>query len=452
MNTMQQTCLVLVWGCLTLLPACALTVDRQQSQEKSDVNIFREATNSTEKHHVAVTLKRRTVTTVGRVVHESLRASLQKEKNGAVHKTAYFGELKIGTPGQAFSVVFDTGSGNLLVPAKDCSSSACTMHDQFNEGASSTKKDLYCDGADINAGDAGDEVTIKFGTGEISGRCMEDKICVGDVCSRGAFIAATEETTHPFASFDFDGVLGLALPSMAQGKKFSMMSRLVTDSVLKSPVFSVFLSDSDAEDSEIVFGEIRSNRMSSEIFWVPVSRSTGYWQVQIEDITLDNKKSGMCADCQVAVDTGTSELAGPSEVIEQLDEKLGVQADCSNFDQLPNLGFVVHGHVLNLEPVDYIDKAEGSCKVSLMRLDVPPPNGPLFVFGIPFLQKFYTVYDEDSKKVGFAVAKHKGQDPAHAQTILVAVNSTVTHKAKRTSFLNPNHRQHKKATLSQVSL
>ena len=37
------------------------------------------------------------------------------------------------------------------------------------------------------------------------------------------------------------------------------------------------------EDSEIVFGEVRANRMSSSIFWVPVSRSTGYWQVQIKN-------------------------------------------------------------------------------------------------------------------------------------------------------------------------
>jgi saccharopepsin len=381
------------------------------------------------------------------VVQESLKASLQRERNGVVHKTAYFGELKIGTPGQSFSVVFDTGSGNLLVPAKDCGSTACVMHDRFNEGDSSTRKNLYCDGSDINPGEGGDEVTIKFGTGEISGRCMEDLICVGDVCSRGAFIAATEETAHPFASFAFDGVLGLALSGMAQSPKFSMMSRLVGGSILRSPVFSVFLSDQDTEESEIVFGEVRSNRMSSDIFWVPVSRQTGYWQVQIEDITLDNHKQGICADCQVAVDTGTSELAGPSEVIEQLNEKLGVQEDCANFGQLPKLGFVVQGHILNLEPVDYIDKADGVCKVSLMRLDVPPPNGPLFVFGIPFLQKFYTVYDEEKKSVGFAVAKHKGQSQTHAQSILVAVNRTVTHKAKHNSLLNSRHRQLKKAAL-----
>jgi len=436
---MQQTCVFFFLACVTLLPAAALNTQQQ---------LYRGGTD--EKQHVSIALKKRTVTRMGRVVQESLKASLQKERNGAVHKTAYFGELKIGTPGQSFSVVFDTGSGNLLVPARDCGSTACVMHDRFNEGASSTKKDVYCDGSDISKDEGGDEVTIKFGTGEITGRCMEDVICVGEVCSRGAFIAATDETAHPFASFAFDGVLGLALPGMAQSPSFSMMERLVQGSMLKSPVFSVFLSDQDTEDSEIVFGEVRHNRMSSEIFWVPVSRATGYWQVQIEDIALDNHKQGICSNCQVAVDTGTSELAGPSEVIEELSEKLDVQEDCSNFDHLPNLGFVVQDQILNLEPNDYIDKADGVCKVSLMRLDVPPPNGPLFVFGIPFLQKFYTVYDKESKSVGFAVAKHKGQSHSHAQSILVAVNSTVTHKAKRISFRNSKHRQNKKAAKKEI--
>jgi saccharopepsin len=420
-----------------LLPAAALDTKQQLKRGASN-----------DKQHVSIVLKRRTVTAVGRVVSESLKASLQRERNGAVHKTAYFGELMIGTPKQSFSVVFDTGSGNLLVPAKDCGSTACVMHDRFNEGQSSTKKEVYCDGTDISPGEEGDEVTIKFGTGEITGRCLEDEICVGDVCSRGAFIAATEETAHPFASFAFDGVLGLALPGMAQSPTFSMMERLVKSKALKTPVFSVFLSDQDAEDSEIVFGAVRENRMSSKLFWVPVSRSTGYWQVQIEDITLDNEKQGICANCQVAVDTGTSELAGPSSVIDELHDKLSVKEDCANFEHLPNLGFVVQGHILNLEPTDYIDKADGVCKVSLMRLDVPPPNGPLFVFGIPFLQKFYTVYDKESQKVGFAVAKHAGQSQSHAQSILVSVNST-ERRVKPASLLK--HRQHKKVFVRHSS-
>jgi hypothetical protein len=58
-----------------------------------------------------------------------------------------------------------------------------------------------------------------------------------------------------------------------------------------------------------------------------------------------------------------------------------------------------------------------------MPLDVPPPQGPLFVFGIPFLQKFFTVYDEGAHRIGFAVAKHSNQDAATAAALLVEVGA-----------------------------
>lgn len=214
----------------------------------------------------------------------------------------------------------------------------------------------------------------------------------------------------PFASFAFDGVLGLALDTMAQGPEFSMMSRMVSHKLLKEPLFSVFLSDSDDEVSEITFGEVKNEHMASKLFWVPVNQKSGYWEVQIKDITFNNKRQHVCEGCRVAVDTGTSELAGPSDIISNLRSKLDVKSDCSNFDKLPNLGFAIESHVLNLAPRDYVDKKGGSCTVALMNLDVPPPKGPLFVFGIPFLQKYFTVYDHATNKVGFAVAKHGGRE------------------------------------------
>ena len=48
--------------------------------------------------------------------------------------------------------------------------------------------------------------------------------------------------------------------------------------------------------------------------------------------------------------------AGPSDIIANLTAKLNVSSDCSNYKDLPLLGFIVNGTVLNLEPSDYVDK------------------------------------------------------------------------------------------------
>jgi len=339
-----------------------------------------------------------------------------------VHKTAYYGKLEVGTPRQVFTVVFDTGSGNLMLPSTYCQSRACTMHKRFDRKASTTAEDIEADGSLSHPGARRDQITVTFGTGEISGVFMQDDVCIGNLCTNVHFVGATDETDDPFTSFNFDGVLGLALPQMSQGADFSVMDKLVNSHALKQPLFSVFLSDSDAEASEITFGDVKQEHLASGMFWQPVSRDTGYWQVQIKDITINNKRQSLCADCQVAVDTGTSQLAGPTSVVNDLSSRLGVKADCSNYHNLPLLGFVVGDHVLNLKPQDYVDKGSEGCEVSLMPLDVPPPNGPLFIFGDPFLRKYYTAYDRASNRVGFAAARHADVPLEAASALLVSLN------------------------------
>jgi len=323
-------------------------------------------------------------------------------------KMAYFGEVTVGTPPQKFVVVYDTGSGNLIVPGSECTGLACRMHEQFRESESDTVLPSICG---MFNGRTSDRMKITFGTGHIHGRCLEDETCIGGLCTSAGFIAATQMSKHPFSHFKFDGIMGLGLSSLARSKDFSIMHQLSSQHTFKQPIFSVFLSEQEDETSEVTFGDVAKEHMASDLFWVPLTGVSGYWEVKIEDITLNGRRQGVCEDCRVAVDTGTSMLAGPPEIMSHLRSLLNVQTDCTNYYKLPKLGFIIGGRILHLNPSDYVSRTSWSCRVSLMNLNIPPPRGPLFIFGIPFLQRYFSVYDESNNRVGFAVARHKGQVP-----------------------------------------
>lgn len=323
----------------------------------------------------------------------------------------YFGQITLGTPPQHFQVVFDTGSGNLIIPSIECKSQACQEHKRYNSSASSTAINIgfaATPDKEVDKNQERDVVTITFGTGEVSGIFVKDHICVGNICAHGNFISLTEESSQPFSFVPFDGIFGLGLPQMSENAQWNVLDDMIRDKVLKKNMFSVYLAADDDDASEISFGEYNKDRMAEELFWVPVS-NPGYWQVGMDEIMLGSEASGLCkGNCQVAVDTGTSMMAGPSNVVEAISKKLAVNSHCQNLDKMPELGFKIGNHTLKLKPEDYIDISDDrkQCSMALMTMDVPPPKGPLFIFGDPFLRRYYTVYDREELKVGFALAKN----------------------------------------------
>eukprot|EP00419_Tripos_fusus_P053064 CAMPEP_0172804910 /NCGR_PEP_ID=MMETSP1075-20121228/5482_1 /TAXON_ID=2916 /ORGANISM="Ceratium fusus, Strain PA161109" /LENGTH=414 /DNA_ID=CAMNT_0013643567 /DNA_START=58 /DNA_END=1302 /DNA_ORIENTATION=+ len=332
------------------------------------------------------------------------------------HAKAYFGEITVGTPPQKFKVVYDTGSANLVLPGRTCRTRACRMHRRFSRMRSSTQKRISChDSHVVRHGKARSVLKIRYGRGLIRGMCLQDRICVGGFCTVGDFISTVYESKNPFSKFAFDGVLGLSPASLAKNKLFSLVARMTSQNALRHQVFSVFFSASPSEPSEITFGDVKREHLDSDLIWVPVQGTTGYWEIAIDDITIDGIPRRLCERCRAAVDTGMSRLTAPRRVMEDLEPYVGRVKDCGNFHSLPTLGFLIKGQTFNLAPSDYAEiHRHGKCKLSLGALDVPRPKGPIIVLGIPFLQKFYTVFDPVGKRLGFGLARRKGM--AHSRT------------------------------------
>jgi len=383
-------------------------------------------------------------------------------------KTSFSGQIALGSGNemQPFRVVFDTGSGHVVVPSIQCHSETCLAHARYNMSKSSNAKAVNMNGNLVVPGKMRDQVTIGFGTGKVVGRFVEESVCLGagryadgglsgpGPCMDMMVIAAISMTQQPFQSFKFDGIVGLGLRALALSDSFSFFDILSKALVQQrgdadmpgSSRFGVYIAegtgDPDEEPSEIAFGGYNPKRMLEPLKWAPVAMAEkGYWQVEIFELRIGNTSLNICKDvvCRGIVDTGTSHLGVPGSVFNEVAMGLTVPAgDAESCDQVEadSLHITLDGFVLDLRPEDYMrrlplapgvnpgsrmtgddgafdepespvgaDIANGgkTCRPKLMPVNMPAPLGPhLFILGEPLLKRYYTAFDWKELKVGFA--------------------------------------------------
>jgi len=357
------------------------------------------------------------------------------------HKSAYFGTIKLGAPvAQEFSVVFDTGSGHVILPGTGCNSEVCLAHRRYDTKASNSAHDIDADGSLVEDGQGRDQVTIGFGTGEVTGEFAQDQVCLGSDGADGTgglarcvggmkLVQAVAMSEQPFGSFAFDGVVGLGLSALSLDPDFSFLNGLSKQGRIARPHVGIFIADSDDGPSEISFGGHRPERLQGPLNWAPVTQAElGYWQIRIKGIRVGGKPIDFCDGdaCTAIIDTGSSHIGVPAGLLTSLQDSLSTwhavneSVDCRDAVG-PDVQFDLDGFSLNLRTKDYARRlpftnatdntADTVCRPRLMRVGLPPPLGPkLFILGEPILRRYMSVFDWGEKKVGFGLAAHDTSD------------------------------------------
>jgi len=271
---------------------------------------------------------------------------------------------------------------------------ATTWHHIYDHGKSSTYE--------AN----GSEFKIMYGSGPVSGYYSADTVSFGGLQLQNFTFAEINDYSGLGMMYrigKFDGILGLGFDTISVGGVPTVMNALVKSKQLDQPVFGFYLGDHTV--GELEFGGVDPKHYTGDFTYVPLA-AENYWSVSLDDVKLGSDSVSFTK--HAIVDSGTSLLAGPTDEIQALADKLGATSvmgraysiDCSK--DIPGLTFTLGGKDFTLTKDDLTLQKQGSnCIIGIMGINLPPGH-KMWILGDVFMRKYYCQFDWGQKRIGFA--------------------------------------------------
>ncbi|KAJ3054797.1 hypothetical protein HK097_000789 [Rhizophlyctis rosea] len=334
----------------------------------------------------------------------------------------YHGQIKVGNPTQNFSVLFDTGSYQLWLRSTDCTSSFCTGQPQYDPSKSSSA---------VRTGEKAPDITYVDGT-SVSGNYVTDKVSIGLLSIDNLTINAVSSMNGESVE---DGIMGMCNPAPKEPANF--FQSLQKKGIMTSDVMGYYIDQTNV-DGEVDFGGINAARFKGNLTWLP---SLGYGAGdKAPYIFFQSKQTGMGFKGTQAFfnlnmvsvfDTGASLMVLPPDLALNLSKALTMtkvttspsdydmyEALCPNgiINTWPNMTLAFGDVELQLTPKEYLYLVQRNSDGAIvcrsgwigMRADQSSgtnPSAPGAILGNTFLRRFYSVFDWNQQRVGFAVAE-----------------------------------------------
>jgi len=312
----------------------------------------------------------------------------------------YWGEVQIGTPPKTFQTLFDTGSSNLWVPAYNCSKfvGSCKRSAQkYNPSDSSTFQPN------------GTSFEIRYGTGSMKGFVAHDVLQIGSLKTDLDFACATNEPGITFKTAKFDGILGLAWPTIAVDGIVPPMQALYDAHQLDENVFAFLLQKDPSETGELTIGGYNSKYVNNPV-WANL-KSENYWTVDMKGLSFGGVSATTVPNA--IVDSGTSLIVGPKDDVAKVAKQMGattvaageyeVDCDATLLDMQVELGSSTGTITLTVPGEDLKIKicqaGQCQCLLGIAGMDI---GQPLWILGDVFMRDYYTMFDIDNERVGFS--------------------------------------------------
>ncbi|GAB1867616.1 Lysosomal aspartic protease [Camponotus japonicus] len=313
---------------------------------------------------------------------------------------------RIGTPQQEFKVMFDTGSANLWVFSKNCTTPACSKHNQYDSARSETYNSVTNNGHFIF-------IDLSYGGFYARGFLSTDIVNVANLNVRNQIFAEAVCISNEdlLNRQKIDGLLGLSYSNISVDGITPVFDNMIEQGLVSSRIFSFYLNREISADlgGELILGGSDPAYYEGDFTYIPVTVK-GYWQITIDRIKM--KSEDLCEEsCQAIVDTGSSLILGPELDIANIYTLIGVderkRLDCNRIFQLPTIRFIMGGKAFDLTGKDYIIRPQRNKNICItLFLETKKfGNEVKWILGMPFIGRYYTEFDMEKDRVGLALAK-----------------------------------------------
>lgn len=325
--------------------------------------------------------------TSANVGHDSLNHAAAIRMTN-LRDSQYVGPLKVGSQGDVLSVVYDTGSTNLWFASTLCTEGSCLKRRRYDPKASES---FHEGNYDLN---------VRFGTGELTGRQGIDDVEMANFKVRQqTFSLIEKEKGSIFDELDFEGILGLAFPSMSANGVTPFFDQVIQQSLLETNAISFYFTKLPEDASAVFFGEPNAKLYKGELVGLPVTEQH-YWMVDLKNFKLGDKV--IDGPKKVVFDSGTTYYTAPKALLPTILAEMP-QASCESIrdgtTKLPDLVWTLVGRdgadvQISVKPHDYYvsSGADDHCDPAWMGIEVPSPHGPGYIFGEAFMRSYFTSF------------------------------------------------------------
>ncbi|XP_025265025.1 lysosomal aspartic protease-like [Camponotus floridanus] len=319
----------------------------------------------------------------------------------------YYGTINIGMPPQEFKVVFDTAAVDLWVFSRNCSIPICTKNNQYDNTKSKTYNNIK----------KGRKIILPSKCFDVKAILAIDTVNVANLNVKNQTFA---EVVHILEDVDiienicadrtFDGIFGLRSFELYDNDITPVFGNMIRQGLVSSRIFSFYLNRDTSADlgGILTLGGSDPAYYEGGFTYIPVAE--GFWQFLINSIEGDHF-TWCDGGCRALLDTSVWKIIGPEKDISSINQFIKIdpqgRVNCNRISQLPTITFNLAGKDFDLTGKDYIIQHpddESICITVFWKHE--EEDEVAWILGMPFIGRYYTKFDMEKNRLGFALAKN----------------------------------------------